>query len=200
MKQFLMNLFGQPNGLLGSIGGKILATANKEINQWTVSLLGVQPDDRVLEVGFGPGVAVEMISKIIKDGVLVGVDISEVMLSQAQRRNAAAIQEGRVKLILTAVENLPVFDHPFDKIYTINSIIFWEQPVERLKELRSWLKPNGRIAITLQSRSKGATDEMAHMEGEKLVQYLQEAGFNPIRLETKNMKPVSAVCAIGINA
>ncbi|MGN7382027.1 hypothetical protein [Paenibacillus sp. SAFN-117] len=50
MKQFLMNLFGQPNGLLGSIGGKILASANKEINQWTVSLLGVQPDDRVLEV------------------------------------------------------------------------------------------------------------------------------------------------------
>ena len=61
------------------------------------------------------------------------------------------------------------------------------------------MKPNGLLAITLQPRSKGATDEMAHQEGGKFVQYLKEAGFIQIRLETKKMKPVSVICAIGVN-
>lgn len=200
MSQFLTNLFGQPSGLLGRIGGRILAASNKEINQWTLSLLEVEPNDRILEVGFGPGVAAEKLSNILKQGVFVGIDISEVMLSQAQKRNAAAIREGRVDLILTAVEDLPVFDEPFDKIFSINSMIFWEQPVERIKELRNVLAPSGLIAITLQPRSKGATEEMAQQEGERIVRYLKEAGFKQIRLETKKMKPVSVICAIGINA
>jgi SAM-dependent methyltransferase len=121
------------------------------------------------------------------------------MLSQAQKRNEAAIREGRVKLQLAAIEDIPVFNETFDKIFSINSIIFWEQPIERLKELRNLLKPNGLIAITLQPRSKGATNETARQEGEKLVQYLKAAGFTSIRLEVKKMKPVSAVCAIGVN-
>ncbi|BDG47262.1 class I SAM-dependent methyltransferase [Parageobacillus sp. KH3-4] len=199
MSRFLMNLFGRPSGFLGNIGGRIMAATNKEINEWTVSLLDIRSNDTVLEIGFGPGIAAEKISSIIKEGMFVGIDPSEVMLSQAQKRNEAAIREGRVKLQLAAIEDIPVFNETFDKIFSINSIIFWEQPIERLKELRNLLKPNGLIAITLQPRSKGATNEMARQEGEKLVQYLKAAGFTSIRLEVKKMKPVSAVCAIGVN-
>jgi ubiquinone/menaquinone biosynthesis C-methylase UbiE len=195
-----MNLFGRPYGILGSIGGRIMAATNKEINKWTVSLLDVQRNDRVLEVGFGPGIAAEEISNIIKEGLFVGIDPSEIMLSQAKRRNAAAIREGRVKLELASVEDLPMFDQRFNKIFSINSIVFWDQPIERLKDLRSRLMPGGQIAITLQPRSKGATEETTHQEGEKIVHYLKEAGFSQIRLETKKMKPVSAVCAIGVNS
>ena len=96
-----------------------------------MSLLEVQCNDRVLEVSIGPGIAAEEISNIIKQGVFIGVDVSEVMLDQAQKRNEVAIGEGRVNLKLAAVEDLPVFDKPFDKIFSINSIIFWEQPIER---------------------------------------------------------------------
>jgi len=44
----------------------------------------------------------------------------------------------------------------------INSIIFWEQPIECLKTLRRCLTANGMTVITLQPRPKGATDETAH--------------------------------------
>ena len=69
----------------------------------------------------------------------------------------------------------------------INSIIFWEQPIERLKELRKRLKPNGLLAITLQPRSKDVTDEMAHQEGGKFVQYLKKGGFIEFN-ETKKLR------------
>jgi ubiquinone/menaquinone biosynthesis C-methylase UbiE len=195
MRNILQKFFGRPQGFLGSIGGRIMAFTNKELNEWTLSLLNIRSSDRVLEIGFGPGIAVEKISNIIKEGITVGIDPSEVMLSQAQKRNEVAISEGKVKLHLAEIENLPVFDETFDKIFSINSIIFWN----RLKDLRKLMKPNGLIAITIQPRSKEANNEIALEEGKKLVQYLKEAGFSQIHLEVKEMKPVLAVCAMGVN-
>src|SRR5437899_9533240 len=48
----------RPRGLFGRVIGRGLARRNKEANDWTVSLLDIQPTDRVLEIGFGPGLAV----------------------------------------------------------------------------------------------------------------------------------------------
>lgn len=199
MTKLLMDLFGRPSGLLGKIGGRILSITNKELNEWTVSLLEIKSNDKVLEIGFGPGVAAKMISSLIDDGLYIGIDPSEVMLSQARSRNDDAVQNGNVKLIQSIVENLPMFDEPFDKIFSINSIIFWEDPIERLKDLRRQLTPKGQIAITLQPRSKGASDETAYQESEKIIHYLEEAGFSEIRVETKKLKPVLAICVIGKN-
>ena len=66
------------------------------------------------------------------------------MVRQAGRRNAEAIRAGRVELRLGSVSSLPTFSQPFDKIFTINSIHFWHDPVECLKSLRMALKA-GRL-------------------------------------------------------
>jgi ubiquinone/menaquinone biosynthesis C-methylase UbiE len=64
-----------------------------------VSLLDVQPTDRVLEVGFGPGIAIsELSQRVGPSGHVFGVDRSAVMLEHATRRNAAAIRSGFVTL------------------------------------------------------------------------------------------------------
>ena len=173
MRRLLMNLFGRPHGLLGRIGGRILAVTNKQINQWTVSLLDIEPEDRVLKIGFGPGIAAKMSSDMIGNGKYIGIDPSEVTLSQAQKRNATAIREGKVELILADVERLPVFDMRIDKIFSINSIIFWKNPITQLKELRSRMTPGGIIAITLQRRSKGANAETTYEEGKKYYSSLR---------------------------
>ena len=50
----------QPRGAAGSVTGWVFAhrPSNRQRNGWAVSLLGVQPANRVLEIGFGPGLAV----------------------------------------------------------------------------------------------------------------------------------------------
>lgn len=192
--------FGRPSGIWGHVAGKIMAyrPSNRERNSWTISLLDIQRDDRVVEIGFGPGVAIQEVSKIVVNGFVVGIDHSEAMVRQAQERNAAAIRDGRVKLRLGSVSALPVFSEPFDKCFAVNAIHHWDEPIERLKGLRQLLGPGGLIAITEQPRSRGATDDTAQEIGQEIVAGLTKAGFSQVRLETKKMKPVSAVCALGI--
>lgn len=173
--------------------------SNRARNSWAISLLDIQPDDRILEVGFGPGVAVQELSKIAVSGFVVGIDHSATMLRQARKRNAAAIRNGKIELRLGSVSALPAFSGPFDKCLAVNSMHHWEKPLEQLKELRRLLKLGGLIAITEQPRSRGATDETAQRMGKEIAVALREAGFSRIRLETKKMKPVSAVCVLGVN-
>jgi SAM-dependent methyltransferase len=120
------------------------------------------------------------------------------MLRQARSRNASAVRAGRVDLRLASVERLPAFDEPFDKIMAVNVIGMWPQPVERLTQLRRLLRPGGRIAIAMQPRSPGATDETAARRGAEIATQLAAAGFTQIRQETLPLRP-AVVCLIAIN-
>ena len=174
--------FARPTGLSGRVVGWIMASraSNRRRNIWTVSLLDVQRDDRVLEVGFGPGIAVREISRLAVEGYVCGLDHSDEMLRQATRRNAAAIRTGRVDLRLGSVDCLPVFAEPFDKVLAVNAIMFWDQTIDRLEELRRVMRPGGRIAITHQPRGPGATDATAAARGAEIAAALTRAGFSDV--------------------
>ena len=53
--------------------------SNRSRNRWVVSQLDVQPTDRILEIGFGPGVAVGELARRATNGRIYGIDHSEVM-------------------------------------------------------------------------------------------------------------------------
>jgi cyclopropane fatty-acyl-phospholipid synthase-like methyltransferase len=199
IRRFLRAQFGRPTGFCGMIAGKIMAytPSNQDRIRWTISLLNIKPDDRLLEIGFGPGLAIELASKIASEGFVAGIDHSEVMLRQASKRNARAIREGKVALHLGSAADLPKFNEPFDKIFAINSVHFWNGPVDCLKELRKMLTPGGLMAVTLQPRSRSATDATAKELGKEMGLNLECAGFSQVRLEIKPIKPVSVVCALG---
>jgi ubiquinone/menaquinone biosynthesis C-methylase UbiE len=150
----------------------------------------------VLEIGFGPGIAIDQAARIATGGFVAGIDHSAVMVRQASRRNAEAIQRGRVALQLGTASAPPAFAEPFDKIFTINSIHFWTDPVECLRKLRKLLKAGGRIAITIQPRSRNATDATTTVIGEEIARKLEEAGFSDCRIEIKNLAPRAVACVL----
>jgi len=53
-----MRRFVHPKGVLGRLGGMIMARMNRDAAEQVIELLDVQSDDKILEVGFGPGVAI----------------------------------------------------------------------------------------------------------------------------------------------
>lgn len=193
--------FGRPTGVPGRIAGAIMAhrSSNRRRNAWAAELLDVQRDDRVLEVGFGPGVAIEELSARAPDGRVCGLDHSAVMVRQAARRNADAVRRGQVELRLGSVDQLPEFDAPFDKVLAVNAAMFWDRPVDVLASLRRVMSSNGRIAIAFQPRGPGASDDVAAAGGQELSAALRDAGFSAVRLETLDLRP-AVVCALGTNS
>ena len=192
--------FGRPTGFWGRAAGLLMAhrPSNRRRNAWAVSLLDVRRDDRVLELGFGPGLAIRELSRIAAEGYVCGIDHSELMLRRAKRRNADGLRRGVVDLRLGSVDELPAFDALFDKILAVNAMMFWGEPVARLAELRRLLGPGGLIAVAYQPRGPGATDETSAAKGREIAVALIRARFTEVRLETMRLKP-AVVCALGVN-
>jgi len=147
MRAILMRMFGRPRGLLGRLGGRIMERINAGWGIAVSEFLQVAPTDRVLEVGFGPGVVIDHLSKLAGAGLVVGVDSSPEMLAQARARNLSAIRGGGVDLRYGSVANLPFGDDSFDKVLAINSMQVWPDAVAGLREIRRVLKPGGRLAL-----------------------------------------------------
>jgi ubiquinone/menaquinone biosynthesis C-methylase UbiE len=142
-----MRAFGRPQGVLGRLGGIIMARTNADFGMWVAGLLDIGPADIVLEVGFGPGVVIQRLSRQWPAVVIAGVDPSAEMVAQARARNASSIERGSVDLRQGLVESLPFEDNRFDKAFAVNSMQVWPDAVAGLKEIRRVMKPGGGIAL-----------------------------------------------------
>jgi SAM-dependent methyltransferase len=190
--------FGGPSGFLGYAAGLLMTyrSSNRRRNAWAVSLLDVRPEDRVLEIGFGPGLAIHELSRLAPRGYVCGIDHSALMLRQASRRNADGIRRGVVELRLGSIDQLPSFDSPFDKILAVNAMLFWDDSEARLRDLGRLLRPDGLIAIAHQPREPGATDATSAASGREIAAALSRAGFSDVQVETLRLKPAVA-CVLG---
>ena len=177
----------RPSGILGRFVGNVMQNMNDSNARWTVSLLDLQPESRVLEIGFGPGVAVQYASEKVPKGFVAGIDLSDTMVQAARKRNAAAIKTGRVDLKQGDVSALPYPDESFDKALAIHSIMFWSKPVNCLKELRRVLRPGGLLAITIDPKGRRPDlplDLGTVYASEEIGGMLRAAGFQQVRVET----------------
>ena len=166
--RMLMRMFDRPKGILGRLGGIIMARTNQPCAAWVIDLLGIQPHDHVLEVGFGPGVGIELLARSVSEGYIAGVDPSEEMVEQARARNVNAMESSRVDLRYGSVERLPFEDNTFTKALAINSMQVWPDAVAGLREMRRVMTPGGSIALGFtpySGQSKGGLPEMLTAAG-----------------------------------
>ncbi len=110
MRKLLLPMFGRPKGVLGRLGGVIMARVNQDAAAQIIELLEVRMGDKVLEIGFGPSVAIQMLLRRVPAGSVAAVDPSPEMVQQAAARNADALRDRRVDLRTGSVESLPFAD------------------------------------------------------------------------------------------
>jgi ubiquinone/menaquinone biosynthesis C-methylase UbiE len=170
--------------------------SNVRRNQWAVGLLDIEPTDRVLEVGCGPGVAIAAAADRATHGMVVGVDHSTVMIRQARRRNAHAMTAGRVRLICSSIDRLDLADErPFDAMLAVNTVGMWPTPVARLRHLAGSMRTGGRIALVSQPRTRGATAATSVAAGQQLAALLTDANFDTPTIHILDLNP-PAVCVL----
>jgi len=145
--------FRQPSGPAGSRIGIIMNNGNEILYDFTASAMQLQPDERILEIGFGNGKFFNKLFSKANNLHISGIDFSDIMLKEAREKNQAAIANGKLQLEFGNSEELPFADNSFDKVFCINVVYFWDDPLKHLQEINRVLKPGGQFYATIRSKS-----------------------------------------------
>jgi ubiquinone/menaquinone biosynthesis C-methylase UbiE len=118
--------------------GVDMVKGRKEI----VSLLGLKPGMRILEVSPGPGVFQQYLRNAIGEkGELVALDLSMGMLHQCHKRN----KKLNVQLIHGNAQYLPFADNSFDALYHFGGINLFNDPQKAISEFIRVVKKDGIV-------------------------------------------------------
>jgi ubiquinone/menaquinone biosynthesis C-methylase UbiE len=139
--------FKKPSGILGRIIGWLMSWQNGLLNRVAISHLAVGPNDTVLEIGFGPGSAIDLLTEQTEAKRICGVDPSAEMLDAATARNTAGIAADRVELHLGNVDKLPFKNHEFTRVFAVSTFHDWKNRPAGLKEIRRVLEDNGQLLL-----------------------------------------------------
>jgi ubiquinone/menaquinone biosynthesis C-methylase UbiE len=141
--KLMANQLRHPSGLLATLTGNKMNTANESLYQLVLNSLRVEDNDHLLEIGFGNGKFFQELYAKANNLQITGIDLSHEMVTQAVKNNAELYESGSLKVKVASSEHLPFDDNSFDIIFCINVIYFWEMPEQHLKEIYRVLKPGG---------------------------------------------------------
>jgi ubiquinone/menaquinone biosynthesis C-methylase UbiE len=103
----------------------------------------LQPGQRLLDVGCGPGTITVDLATHVAPGEVVGIDRSAEVVAQAQALDAP----GNVRFETGDVYALAYEDASFDVVHAHQVLQHLSDPVGALRELRRVLRPGGRLAV-----------------------------------------------------
>lgn len=108
-----------------------------------VDCVGIEPGEKILDVGCGEGVLVPyLLDRLGPSGFVVELDNSLEMLKGAARKSARQIQ-----CVWAGVETLPLVDADFDRVICFASFPHFANPVKALKQIHRVLKSAGTLVI-----------------------------------------------------
>lgn len=140
----------QPHNEFGKEVALQMNYSNDVLTLSSIRSLKLNAGDRVLEIGMGNGLFCKDVLET-ENTVYTGYDFSELMVAEASVINKAFIDAGKANFVLGDATAMPFEHGSFDKIFTINTIYFWEDPSKILSEISRVLKPGGLLSIGLRT-------------------------------------------------
>jgi ubiquinone/menaquinone biosynthesis C-methylase UbiE len=154
--------------------------------RWAVETLGVQPADRVLEVGCGHGVAVSLVCERLDGGRITAVDRSAKMIAAAERRSHT--HAGKARFVEGTIEDADLGDERYDVAFAVH-VAALHRPGPALEAVKRRLVLGGRLGLFSQApswRAAGPAEEFAA----DLGGVLEGEGFAVERTLAERLGPV----------
>jgi ubiquinone/menaquinone biosynthesis C-methylase UbiE len=169
---------------------------NRKLNARAVALLNPDPDSQVLDLGFGGGLALDM---LLERGVRVtGVDRASDMVSAAAGRRRGAVTSGRLSVIEGDIAALPLAANSVDGVLTVNTVYFWSDLSASLGEIRRVLRPCGTLVIGIRDASlmKGADREIFTIRSPEEIKATLEGGdFDRVKIDSPSDQKAHLIAA-----
>lgn len=157
---------------------------------WATSILSVQPDEQVLEIGCGAGITANLVADSLDKGHLHAIDRSAAMVEMAKKRNVCLIESGKLSLACGKFSRTILPETAFDKVYAFNLRTFLTQYSTDSELVRKLLKPGGKFFVFYQPM--GPSDGLMSDGKEGL----RHAGFEIIDSLVQPGSPLPSFCII----
>ena len=181
----------KPKGESGKGVGLQMNKGNKHICLNSYDLLNPNKGDVILEIGMGNGFFIKNLIEKADNIKYTGVDFSKTMIEEASIINKEFLKQGQVQFFEASIEKLPFESDSFDCITTTNTLYFWPQPKQNIKELLRVLKPKGKLLIGYRSKDFMDQIELSNYGFEKyetsdVEALFKNGGFNQVTTEIIN--------------
>lgn len=174
---------------LGRVAKGLMGPGMQDEHRIARLLLGLSPGDGVLDVACGTGNFTREFARTVgSDGLAVGIDVSETMLSRAVADTQEAGLLDRTAYVRGDAAELPFVDSSFDAVCCFAALHLFHDPLAALDRMTDVLTPGGRIAIftSAQGRTKltrpwigltGRRSGMRIFEQREVVRALEKRGY-----------------------
>ncbi len=181
----------RPEGFLGRVMLRFMNFGHAPLTNWGLSLVEIHEGWTMLDIGCGGGATLKRLLKRSKGAQVYGIDISEESVAKARKVNANVLDR-QVFVTQGSAEKLPYEDNKFDLVTAVETVYFWPDLPNCLKEVRRVVKPGGRFAIMVEVLENDSVwtdvvDGMTAYSPEQLKEMLEGAGF--VKTELHRRKP-----------
>lgn len=180
----------KPAGLGGQLMVSMMNIGHRALADWGMKYLPLSADARMLDCGCGGGANIEKLLKRCPQGIVKGIDYSDVSVQMAQQRNAAAIRDSRCVIWQGSVEQMIFAGHWFDAVTAFETVYFWPRLPLCLREVYRVLKPGGVFLICNECSGENKQDKkwpekirgMTVYRPDELRAFLEQAGFVRVQI------------------
>lgn len=102
--------------------------------------------DNVLDVGCGAGWLSRRLAKLVPQGRIVGMDVSDEMIRHARR---ASVDFENLMFVTGEVQEIPWEPNFFTHAISVESSYYWPDPAAGIREMFRVLKPGGSAWILI---------------------------------------------------
>lgn len=180
---------GHPKGFFGRATLRAMNRDHDALTDWGLSFLRINGKEKFLDIGCGGGNTVAKLSHATTNTVW-GVDVSLTAVSASFARNKKAVRDGKVMICKASVSAMPFDDEMFDIVTAVETVYFWPDIENDLKEVLRVMKHGAQLMIVTEGRADAPNPEkwaeiVEHISlrlptADGLAEHLKNAGFQHV--------------------